>query len=138
MLLQEIAGQVPADLEGWLSVPDGALWPEEVKGCWVFSSGREAASAASSERAHRLLAPDRYLPYYKTGNGVYIVLLVTRNGFDHLSMASHKIFAFGVTEKSCREAGVKAWRASSPEGELEPDVFRVPNFDAAFFDEDEE
>jgi hypothetical protein len=139
--LFELTALSPAEFDGWLSVPRGSIGPSELKNCWVFRSGIEAARAASSERGARITRRHAdYLPYYKTGNGLYVMLQVTKEGMDQLHNYGNHIYAFGITEKSCKEAGLKVWRASQDykNGVMEPWVFQVPNSDPEFFTEDDD
>jgi hypothetical protein len=139
--LHELTALSPAEFDGWLSVPRGSISSSEIRNCWVFHSGKEAAAAAYSERAARITRRHAgYLPYYKTGNGLYVVLQVTKEGLDQLHNYGNTVYAFGISEKSCTEAGLKAWRASKDyhNGAQEPWVFQVQHSDPDFFKEDEE
>lgn len=141
MLLKEINAKTPAEFEGWICVPRGSIGPTDLKTCWVFPNGREAARAAHSDKGSTITRRHAdYLPYYKTDNGISIVLHVTAEGLNQLHDHGNKVYAFSITEKSCKEAGFKAWRASKEyhDGTMEPWVYKVDNSDPAFFDEEDQ
>ena len=136
-LLEIVGPKTPAEFEGWICVPRGSIGPANVFNCWVFETGIAAARAAASAGAgHLVTQRGDYLPYYKTLNGLAVILQMEKEGLDGMHKHGNIVYAFGITEKSCTAAGMKAWRERTKNiGSPEPWIFQVPNSDPTYFDE---
>jgi hypothetical protein len=100
------------DMQGWIAVPRGSLWQKEIVNIWVFPSHEAAQDAAwSSAMAPRVISKlnGGYLAPITTLNNVELLVAVTDKGFHEMKdFPKFHVYAYSVTEKSCRAAAEKA------------------------------
>lgn len=137
MRLSEIASNSQLDLPLYICVPKGTLGHGDIKNCWVFDNYEAADKASHSDKSNVLLdqlRTDFYLPAYRTGNGLGVVLLMPATTFRSLP-SWFEVLAVGPSEKSAR-AAAKTGKTKIPF--VDPLCFQVWNSDPSYFDEDEE
>lgn len=130
-----------SDLPGWIAVPRGSIWQKDIKGCWVFDTDAEAYVASHSAKARRIVGKSLgYMWQGVTLNNVPLMLHLNSEGFEALRDIRYQIYAYGISEKSCRAAARKVMDEHGIEYKTDWDrgdsiwCYKTWNGDASYFD----
>lgn len=133
------------DMQGWIAVPRASLWQKEIVNVWVFPSHEAAQDAANSSAGAKVVdkLSGGYLVPITTLNNVELLMGVTDKGFHEMKEATEfHVYAYSVTEKSCRTAAEKAMDAhgiSRVHGYARGDAiwcYKTYNSDPSYFDQE--